>query len=151
MHSAQPCVPENIVHSIIYKHLSLESNAKMSNVYESMHEEALSRLCCVCGTIIKETFHYDVEKNLDLIRCGLNKPEFYPVLGATPWHFCKNCHLILRKLTEGKMIQTSLAMLNWQPCGIDCTTCLYLTKRKSSRGRPKKVIFCFCFPILVRN
>ena len=79
---------------------------------------------------MKETFHYDVEKNLDLIRSGLNKPEFHPLPGATPWHLCKNCHLILRNLTEGKSVQTSLTMLNWQLCGIDCVTCSYLTKRK---------------------
>ena len=106
----------------------------MSKVNESTHDEALARLCSVCGTIMKETLQqYDVNKNLDLIRSGLNIPEFSPVLGTTPWSFCSKCHLSLRNLTEGKTLQTSLTtMLNWKPCGANCTTCSYITKRKSS-------------------
>ena len=119
----------------------------MSKVYENIHEEALVRLCFVCGTIMKEVQYHDVEKNLDLIRSGLRNPDIFPVPGTTPQHFCPKCHLHLRNSTEGKAIQTSLTLLNWQPCGMYCVTCSYLTKRKSSRGRPKKVIFCFYFQI----
>ena len=116
----------------------------MNKVYLSTHEEALARLCFVCGTIMKETFrHYDVKKNLDIIRSGLKITEFSPVSGTTPLHFCSKCHFNLRNLTEGKTIQTSLTMLSWQPCGLNCTTCSYMTQRKSSGGRPKKVISCF--------
>lgn len=117
----------------------------MCKLYENTREEALVRLCFVCGTIIKDVYYHDVEKNLDLIRSGLKNPDFFPVPGTTPQHFCQKCHLHLRNLTEEKTIQTSLTLLNWQPCGMDCVTCSYLTKRKSSGGRPKKVIFCFYF------
>ena len=35
--------------------------------FENTHEEALDRLCFVCGEIIKDSLYYDVEDNLELL------------------------------------------------------------------------------------
>ena len=117
----------------------------MTHVYESTHEEALSRLCFICGMIIKNKYRHDVVKNLDLIRSGLKNPNFIPESGVTPRNFCHKCHSSLRDLAFGKIVRSSATLLDWLACGVDCKTCSFLSKRKSTRGRPKKVIFLFLF------
>lgn len=118
--------------------------------YENTHEEALSRLCFVCGEIIKETRRFDVDKNIELLRGGLNSPDFCPVPEVTPNHFCNKCHVIMRQnIGAGalkKTKQSSRQLIIWQKCGPDCSTCANITKRKQAgRGRHKKVIYSLIY------
>ena len=108
-------------------------------ITEDTHEEALSRLCFVCGEIITATQQYDVENHLDFLRIGLSSPGISPTPGATPLHFCRKCYAVLRSFVDGKNVQTSRKLLNWPLCGPDCSTCAHITKRKSTKGRHKKV------------
>ena len=105
----------------------------------SMHDEALSRLCFVCGEIMNGTF-YDVEKNLKLLRSGLRSPDFSPIPGETPLNYCKKCDFVLRTFVSGKSVQTGRKLLDWKACGPDCGTCKNIAERKSKRGRRQKVI-----------
>ena len=116
--------------------------------FNNAHEEALARLCFVCGDFIKKSLKcYMVESNLELIRAGLNSPGISCIPDVTPYHFCKNCYRSLCHITGGTRVQTLRSqLLEWNPCGPDCKTCAFFSKKKTG-GRPpkKKVNFHFSF------
>lgn len=107
--------------------------------FGSTHDEALSRLCFVCGEIIKETFFYAVDEHLDLLAAALNCPSLFSIPDVTPLNFCKKCHLALSMVKNGGTVKTGRTLLEWEECGSECKTCGILTKRKQVRGRQKKV------------
>ena len=112
---------------------------KVFERFETTHDEALSRLCFVCGEIIKETFYYDVEKHLDLLSAGLKCPDLFSIPDVTPLHFCKKCHVALSRANNGGTVKTARTLLDWGECGSECKTCGKLMERKQVRGRHKKV------------
>ena len=110
--------------------------------FGSTHEEALARLCFVCGEIIKETIFYEVEKNLDLLSAGLKCPDLFSIPDVTPLHFCRKCQRVLtnvRDARNGGIVKSGRTLLDWEECGENCKTCGYIMKRKQVRGRHKKV------------
>ena len=78
-----------------------------------LHEEAIDRLCFVCGEIIKDNKGYMVEKNLELLGATLNCPEIFTIPDVTPTHFCKKCQLTLSRVKRGEVIATGRKLLDW--------------------------------------
>ena len=97
-------------------------------------EEALDRLCLLCGEIIKDNRSYTVEKNLDLLGKALNCPDIFSIPDVTPTHLCKKCHLTLSKVNRGEIVITGRQLLDWMECGPSCSTCALLLKRKEGGG-----------------
>ena len=105
------------------------------------HEEALDRLCFVCGEIIKDNRSYTVEKNLDLLGKALNCPDIFTIPDVTPTNLCKKCHLTLSKVSRGEIVITGRQLLDWMECGPSCSTCALLLKRKEGGSRKKVSMF----------
>ena len=76
------------------------------------HEEALDRLCFVCGEIVKDNRSYTVEKNLDLLGKALNCPEIFTIPDVTPTYICKKCHLTLSKVNRGETVITGRKLMD---------------------------------------
>ena len=109
-------------------------------LYKSIHEEALDRLCFVCGEMINlEKYFYDVEKSLDLIGVALKCPDIFTMPGVTPHHICQTCYTTLQRLKNGDILKSSKQLLDWGECGNNCETCAKMLKRKQGGGRRKKV------------
>ena len=108
--------------------------------FENTHDEALSRLCFVCGEIINmDVYFYEVEKCLELLSAAFKCPGIFSIPGVTPHHICRKCHRTLEDVASGVIIKTGKELLDWAECSTDCETCAKLLKRKIVRGRPKKV------------
>ena len=111
-------------------------------MFSSTHDEALSRLCFVCGDLIKDSISYEVETHLELIRVGLNNSSVESVTNVTPRNFCKNCRASFCHVVGGTTARTTRILREWTECGTecgtDCTTCTLLVKQKQVRGRPPK-------------
>ena len=108
--------------------------------YESTHEEALDRLCFICGEMINlEKYFYDVEKSLDLIAVALKCPDIFTMPGVTPYHMCQTCYTTLQRLKSGDILKSSRQLLDWEECSDNCGTCTKILKRKQGGGRRKKV------------
>ena len=105
------------------------------------HEEALDRLCFVCGEIIKDNRSYTVEKNLDLLGKALNCRDIFTIPDVTPTHLCKKCHLTLSKVSRGEIVITGRQLLDWMECRPSCRTCALLLKRKEGGSRKKVSMF----------
>ena len=99
---------------------------------ETLHDEALRRLCFVCAKLLKQKDRrFKVEDNIEMLSMALDKPVGIVVMdGITPLYFCLNCKLALQKVCSGSEINTSRRVLNWEDCKEDCTTCSYLNTRK---------------------
>ena len=112
----------------------------MTSEGETIHQEALRRLCFACGKIIqaKERRH-DVENHLEMISKAMDCPAgIFTMEGVTPTHFCHGCKLQLLKLSSGKRITTNRRLLDWVECHDGCTTCVHMEKQKKG-GSVKKV------------
>lgn len=103
--------------------------------FESVHAEALARLCFVCAEIIKDSRNREVEKNLELLGKTLNCPEIFTIPDVTPTFICQKCYLSLSQVKLGKIVQTSRQLLDWEECGANCATCKLLLKRKEGGSR----------------
>ena len=107
--------------------------------YASTHEEALDRMCYVCGELIPDKMlRHDVVENLDKIGIALKCTGLAFIPNVTPPQFCHNCHLRLEKVIKGLTVKTDRRFQNWEVCGPACGTCLKITERKCG-GRKKKV------------
>ena len=117
-------------------------------MFGSMHEEALARLCFVCGSLLKDSLHYEVDTHLELISVGLNIPCVTSIPGVTPSNFCYNCHQSFRHVAGGTTVKTTRTLHEWVECGTECCTCALLVKRKQVCGRPpkKKIRLLSSFP-----
>ena len=112
------------------------------------HEEALDRLCFVCGEIVKDNRSYTVEKNLDLLGKALNCPEIFTIPDVTPTYICKKCHLTLSKVNRGETVITGRKLMDWVECGPSCRTCELLLKRKEKGSRKKVSMPLFIFKVV---
>ena len=111
------------------------------------HEEAIDRLCFVCGELIKDNRGYTVEKNLELLGTTLNCPEIFTIPDVTPTYFCKKCQLTLSKVKRGGTIVTGRKLLDWEECGPNCSTCALLLKRKEGGSQKKVSVSYFVFEL----
>ena len=111
---------------------------------ESTHENAMTRLCFVCGQMIDlKRVVYDVEKHRDMLSRTLRE-NVMTVPGVTPPRFCYKCFCGLRKLDCGKILNVeSRRLISWKECGPSCESCAML-KRSQAGGRKKKVCMLLC-------
>ena len=121
--------------------------------YVNLHEEALDRLCFVCGELISGARFYVVERYLDFLSRGLTCPSLFSIPDITPYNFCRKCHSSLSLVISGKTVQCSRArLIDWWECTPDCSTCSRLMSMKAG-GKVKQQIKvtlitrwgCFCF------
>ena len=110
--------------------------------FVTLHEEALDRLCFVCGEIITQEKFYEVEEYIELLSKGL-KCELFTMPGVTPSHFCRKCHSAVTSVATGLSIQSARKLLDWEECNAACPTCEKLMKRKKFPGRKKKASILF--------
>ena len=88
--------------------------------FESVHAEAIARLCFVCGEIIKDSRNREVEKNLELLGKALNCPEIFTIPDVTPTYICQKCYLSLSQVKLGKIVRTSRKLLDWVVLRVSC-------------------------------
>ena len=109
---------------------------RTSNIHD-LHEEALERLCFVCGELMKGV-NYKVEDYIALLGRALRCPDIFTIPGVTPHNFCKKCSSALRLVDLGKTIETTRTLLEWTECTANCSSCAIVSKGKVG-GRRKKV------------
>lgn len=115
--------------------------------YADLHEEALERLCFVCGELVPpDRCVYDVNENIDLLCKGLKCATIFSMPGITPSHFCAKCFSAMNHVANGTTVQTKRTLIDWEECRSGCSTCARLTKRRQSPGRKKKVSVSVYFP-----
>ena len=103
---------------------------------EDRHEEAMHRLCFVCTDIIKGQ-HYPVDENEDLLSRALQTPELFLMPGVTPYYYCRKCNTAVKRAAGGDSIRSTRTLQEWGECGIDCATCMLMSKRKTGGSRKK--------------
>ena len=109
-------------------------------IYVDSHEEALDRLCFVCGELCGKRF-YLVGKYLDFLSRGLKCAALFEIPGITPINFCQKCYLGVLSVTSGRAIHCArLRLLKWVECSPDCSTCSQLTEMKTGRMRHVKKV-----------
>ena len=106
-----------------------------------LHEEALQRLCFVCGDLITKGKLYDVDFYSEMLCKGLKCSTIFSIPGVTPASFCAKCYSTVQSAATGVTIRTGRTLIEWAECSSDdCSTCDRLAKRKKiGRGRKKKV------------
>ena len=107
---------------------------------DSIHEEAMVRLCFVCADLIKGK-PFEVEKHCDLISRALRTPEVFLIPGVTPQHFCKKCELAMKHVVSGKSINSSRVMQEWGECGENCSSCKMVSSKKAFGGGCAKKVW----------
>ena len=111
--------------------------------YENHHEEALCRLCFVCGELLTGAVVCSVEeKHLEYLSQGLKCPALAMIPGVTPNNFCRKCFSSLSHVVKGHSVKCTRAehLIDWVECSSDCSTCARLTEMKIPK-RKKKVSF----------
>ena len=112
----------------------------MTSDTADLHREALRRLCFACAKIMKANDRrHEVEKHLEMLSKAFGiKSGIFTMDGVTPSYFCLGCKLNLTKLSLGETVNTGRRLVNWEECGVGCTTCAYMETRKKG-GAYKKV------------
>ena len=116
---------------------------------ETLHQEALRRLCFACKKVFKaKERRYEVEKHLEMISKAMDcVAGVFTMDGITPSHFCHPCKFKLSQLASGKTITTSRRLIDWEACTENCETCAYMTQQKKGGGRKKVsgILFIYLF------
>ena len=90
---------------------------KFYDLYEKMdpdlHEEALQRLCFVCGDIITKGKLYDVDFYREMLCKGLKCDTVCSVPGITPSSFCAKCYSTVQSVATGKATRTGRTLIEW--------------------------------------
>ena len=102
-----------------------------------VHEEAIQRLCFVCGDLINGQM-YEVDNNIPLLGRALKCPELFSIPGVTPQNFCLKCYAYMIHLDRGETLKSSISLIEWTECGENCSSCGIILKRRAG-GRKKKV------------
>ena len=114
----------------------------------STHDEAMARLCFVCAGLINEEYCFDVEKHMPLISRVLGCKSMFTLPGLTPNRFCCKCYAKLQHIDNGSTVTSSLKLLEWGECGMNCKTCALLMKRTKAGRKPKvSIIDYFHLPL----
>ena len=121
---------------------------------QTLHTEAIERLCYVCGNIVMKKHHQITSPlsnemevvfstSINLI-CQVNVAP--SSICHTCWRTVKRC---IKAKVEGLSFKSSKAPLEWYPHSVSCATCqLYISNKKGKRkkkpsnqyvGRPKSV------------
>ena len=109
--------------------------------YANDHEEALHRLCFVCGELlVTGSRFYVVEKHLELLSGGLKCPSVEIIPCVTPHNFCRNCFAAVSRVKSGKSVKSARTenVIGWVKCGLNCTTCERLIQEKIPRKKNVK-------------
>ena len=100
------------------------------------HTKELQRHCRICARIIVR-YKYNSTKNADLLRKAgidvrLDSEHIHPL------HFCGPCCNKVKKVADGRQVQTSLKVHLWtEHKDDDCTVCQHFNTQKKG-GRPTK-------------
>ena len=91
----------------------------------SFHEEAMNRLCRICGTLITDKIFYNVTKNKMLIINGLKSENLEMVENVHPTKYCRKCHLALKNREKDQSYYMSLELMIWgeHSSKEDCIAC----------------------------
>ena len=114
----------------------------MAGIFNSTHQEAMFRLCFVCGEIVDEKDQtYEVEKYLTMLTRTLKSPSIFSIPEVTPSRFCNKCYSTLTHVDRGNTLVSNRKLIDWEECSPSCPSCSKLTYRKQVSGRKKKVSF----------
>ena len=102
-----------------------------------LHEEALNRLCFVCGQFVNESLIYEANKYLESLGNAFNR-MFMVVDGVTAKFLCHSCYRTTTHIEKGDNLSTSKCPIEWKEHGNNCYTCSLYGKKKVG-GRKKKV------------
>ena len=111
--------------------------------YENHHEEALDRLCFVCGELLTGAVLCSVAKHLQYLSQGLKRQSLAIAPGVTPHNFCRKCFSSLSHVVKGRAVKCTRAenFIDWVECSSPCSTCARLKKMKIPKRKRKVSIF----------
>jgi hypothetical protein len=108
------------------------------------HESQLQHHCRICGRVLKnKDYKYSCTTNIDLLKlCGIDvsgdRKDIHPP------SFCASCRSKVKRVSEGKQVQSSLNTFAWtEHAESGCTVCTKKKggrpiKEKGERGRPRE-------------
>jgi hypothetical protein len=83
------------------------------------HEEAMQRLCMICGELLTGRVNYFVYKYIDKIKTFFNLQELVLIENVHPKGFCNKCYSAISiysvKNEAGKPFHHSKTFVDWRP------------------------------------
>ena len=112
----------------------------MSSTSSKTHDEAMARLCFICGKISGGGTQYAVKDHNTMLEIGFLAKDstvlFVP--GVTPTYFCHCCYRAVSLIEGGETFSTAKVPIEWKPHRDNfCSSCNLLLKKKCG-GRKKR-------------